>query len=151
MKFYKEYIFNRSIPQWSCFCEICENAVMLCTGINKVIPNNEIKHAGESSWYCGEALMWGCRWTERLYDGWLLKLHCEQSFFVQLWRIQLWEQWYKESFKTHELKWYIISQIFLFGLWWKTFLHTILSEGRQPTNLWPRRNGCRRRKSFLKM
>ena len=43
MKFYKEYIFNRSIPQWSCLYEICENAVMLCTGINKVIPNNEIK------------------------------------------------------------------------------------------------------------
>ena len=43
LKFHKEYIFNRSIPHWSCLCEICENVVMLCIGINKIIRNKEMK------------------------------------------------------------------------------------------------------------
>ena len=43
IKFHKDYIFNRSIPHWLRLCEICKNAVMLCTGINKVIPNKEMK------------------------------------------------------------------------------------------------------------
>ena len=37
---------------------------------------------GESSWYCREVQMWEYRWTERLYDAWLLRLQCEQSLFV---------------------------------------------------------------------
>ena len=43
IKFHKQYIFNRSISHWSCLCKICENAMMLCTVINKVIPNKEMK------------------------------------------------------------------------------------------------------------
>ena len=43
IKFHKECILNRSISHWSCLCQICDNAVMLCTGINKLIPNEEIK------------------------------------------------------------------------------------------------------------
>ena len=43
LKFHKEYIFNRSIPHWSCLCEVCENVVMLCVGINKAIPKKEKK------------------------------------------------------------------------------------------------------------
>ena len=31
----KQYIFNRKIPQWSCLCEICENAIFLANGLNK--------------------------------------------------------------------------------------------------------------------
>ena len=31
----KQYIFNKKIPQWSCLCEICENAVFLVKGLNK--------------------------------------------------------------------------------------------------------------------
>lgn len=31
----KQYIFNKKIPQWSCLCEICENAVYLVNGLNK--------------------------------------------------------------------------------------------------------------------
>ena len=31
----KQYIFNKKIPQWSCLCEICENAVFLVNGMNK--------------------------------------------------------------------------------------------------------------------
>ena len=37
LKFRKDYIFNRSIPHLSCLCEICENVVMLCIVINKII------------------------------------------------------------------------------------------------------------------
>ena len=32
---HKQYVFNRKIPQWSCLCEICENAIFLANGINK--------------------------------------------------------------------------------------------------------------------
>ena len=35
LKRHKQYIFNRKIPQWSCLCEICENAIFLVSGINK--------------------------------------------------------------------------------------------------------------------
>ena len=42
--------------------------------------------AGGFSWYCKEVQMWGWRYTERLCDGWLLKLLCDQSFFVQFGR-----------------------------------------------------------------
>ena len=31
----KQYIFNRKIAQWSCLCEICENAIFLVNGLNK--------------------------------------------------------------------------------------------------------------------
>ena len=31
----KQYIFNRKIPQWSCLCEICENALFDTNGMNK--------------------------------------------------------------------------------------------------------------------
>ena len=31
----KQYIFNKRIPQWSCLCEICENAIFLVHGMNK--------------------------------------------------------------------------------------------------------------------
>lgn len=31
----KQYIFNKKIPQWSCLCEICENATFLVNGMNK--------------------------------------------------------------------------------------------------------------------
>ena len=43
LKFHKEYIFNRSIPHWSCLCEVCENVVMRCVDINKAIPKKEKK------------------------------------------------------------------------------------------------------------
>ena len=35
LKRHKQYVFNRKIPQWSCLCEICENAVFLANGITK--------------------------------------------------------------------------------------------------------------------
>ena len=31
----KQYIFNKKIPQWSCLCKICENAVFLVKELNK--------------------------------------------------------------------------------------------------------------------
>ena len=35
----KQYIFNRKIPQWSCLCEIYENAIFLANGLNeKLFP-----------------------------------------------------------------------------------------------------------------
>ena len=34
---HKQYIFNTKIPQWSCLCEICENALFLVNGLNKKI------------------------------------------------------------------------------------------------------------------
>ena len=35
LKRHKLYIFNTKIPQWSCFCEICKNALFLANGLNK--------------------------------------------------------------------------------------------------------------------
>ena len=35
LKHHKRYVFNRKIPQWSCLCEIYENAIFLVNGINK--------------------------------------------------------------------------------------------------------------------
>ena len=35
LKRHKQYVFNRKIPQLSCLCEICENAIFLANGINK--------------------------------------------------------------------------------------------------------------------
>ena len=32
---HKQYIFNTKIPQWSCLCEICENALFLVNGLHK--------------------------------------------------------------------------------------------------------------------
>ena len=33
MKLHKEYVFNRDTPQWSYLCELCENVILLATGV----------------------------------------------------------------------------------------------------------------------
>ena len=33
---HKEDIYNGFIPKWSSLCQVCENVVMLCIGINEV-------------------------------------------------------------------------------------------------------------------
>ena len=38
----REYIYNRDIPQSSCLCEICENAVFIAKGVNKKILNKSL-------------------------------------------------------------------------------------------------------------
>ena len=35
MKRHKEYTFNKKIPQWSCLCEMSENALSLVNCFNK--------------------------------------------------------------------------------------------------------------------
>ena len=41
IKCHKEYVFNKSIPQSTCLCEICENTVFLMKGLNKSIKKQE--------------------------------------------------------------------------------------------------------------
>ena len=38
LKRHKQYVFNQKIPQWSCLCEIYENAIFLANGIKKLLP-----------------------------------------------------------------------------------------------------------------
>ena len=35
LKFNKQYIWNRHIPESSCLCEVCENVCLFAKGINK--------------------------------------------------------------------------------------------------------------------
>ena len=39
LKLHKEYVFNRDIPQWPCLCELCENVVLLSTGVKEVLKD----------------------------------------------------------------------------------------------------------------
>ena len=37
---HKQYIYNKRIPHSTCFCEICENTVLLSKGIARAFPSN---------------------------------------------------------------------------------------------------------------
>ena len=41
LKQHRENVINKSIPHWSCLCEICENTLYLVEGMNKKLPIEE--------------------------------------------------------------------------------------------------------------